>query len=45
MRLTPVNSFIFEMIYCKRPAKSVAKAMANGCDICANPRSNVALTL
>jgi hypothetical protein len=28
--LIPVNSFIFGMIYCKRPAKDASKEMANG---------------
>jgi 2-hydroxychromene-2-carboxylate isomerase len=35
-----MNSFIFEMIYCKRLAKSAPKAIANSGDICTNHRTS-----
>jgi len=33
-----MNSFIFEMIYCKRQAKDAPKAMVKSGDICTNHR-------
>jgi 2-hydroxychromene-2-carboxylate isomerase len=40
-----MNSFIFEMIYCKRQAKNAPKAIANGGDICTNHRTSRTVTL
>jgi hypothetical protein len=40
-----MNSFIFEMIYCKRRPKNAPKAMADSGDICTNHRRRVTLTL
>jgi hypothetical protein len=40
-----MNSFIFEMIYCKRLAKNAPKAIANGGDICTNHRTSATVAL
>jgi hypothetical protein len=45
MSVAAVNSFIFEIIYCKRQTKNASKAMADSCDICTNRHRCVAVTL
>jgi hypothetical protein len=44
MSVALVNSFIFEMIFCKRPTKKAPKAMADDCDICTNRCRSVTVT-
>ena len=45
MSVTLMNSFIFEMIYCKRPTKNAPKAIADSCDICTNHGHSVTIAM